>query len=213
MAQMHNQIEVSAFCTEGVRNKRPRAVQVRGGSMLVKLGVCCAAAALVLLIKVSAENRADPFAALEGTIASNENELDDQLGKLRFVELPGIIEVFSSESKSLLGIESDSSELINEGTLLKLVAGKDQAVTIGSVCQTIETGEDPLYGKFVLLDMGADTELTVYGLSELTPEAGQPLLSGDELGRISGKMVLYAAVRIAGRPSDPATYLRMDIAR
>ena len=211
-----NRIEVSCFQTEGRRNRHfagriAHIAQTRGTSMLVKIGVCCAAAALVLLIKISSENKQDPISVLENTVATDEDELDDQLGRLKFVELPGIIEVFSSENKSILSLECASSELLDEATLLKIISGTDQALIINASCKVISKGEDPLYGAYVILDMGDDTELTVYGLNELSLEDGQPLSDGDELGNISAKMVLYALVKREGRPIDPISYLHLDV--
>lgn len=221
MAANQNKIEVSAFCTDEARRPRfsgrfagrvARAAGVRGASMLVKLGVCCAAAALVLVIKISSEHRSDLISALEGTVPSNESELDEQLGKLKFVELPGIIEVFSSEERTLIGFEGATGELLCEGTLIKLIAKEEQAVSINASCEVRETGEDPLYGPYVQLDMSADALLTVYGLGAVVPEKGQRLIAGDELGRVGEKRALYASVKLAGRPSDPAAYLNLNVA-
>jgi hypothetical protein len=216
MAADKNRIEVSCFQTEGLRNRHfagrlAHVAQTRGTSMLIKIGVCCAAAALVLLIKLSGENKQDPISALENTVATDEDELDDQLGRLKFVELPGIIEVFSSENKSILSLEYASSELLDEDTLLKIISASEQSVLINIPCEVKSMGEDPLYGAYVVLDMGDDTELTVYGLNELSLEDGQPLSDGDQIGSISARMALYAMVKREGRPVDPLSYLRLDI--
>lgn len=213
MAAQGNRMEISTFRTEGAARPRGagRNTRVQGVSMLVKIGVCCAVAALVLLIKIAGDNRQDPYGALENTVATDENELDDQLGRLKFVQLPGIVEVFSSENKALLGIECASGELLAEDTLLKLIAKGDQSVFINAACEVKETGENALYGPYVVLDMGEDTELTVYGLVEVSPEQGQPLSEGDALGDIGARMALYASVKRTGRPLDPLAYLNLEI--
>ncbi len=218
MATNRNRMEVSEFRTQGARVRRfparvAHAAQTRGASMLIKLGVCCAAAALVLLIKISTENKSDPLSALENTVVSGEEELDEQLGRLKFVELPGIIEVFSSERKNIISLESASSELLEENTLLKLISRADQSVLINAACAVRDVGEDALLGKYVALDMGDDTEFVLYGLRELSLEKGQPLAEGDEIGKAGEKMALYAAVKVEGRPVDPLAYLRLDIAQ
>jgi len=213
MAAQENRMEISAFRTEGAARPRPagRAARPQGVSMLVKIGVCCAAAALVLLIKIAGDKGTDPFDALENTVATDEEGLDDRLGRLKFVQLPGIVEVFSSENKALIGIECASSESLAEDTLVKLVAKGDQSVFINAACEVKQIGEDALYGPYVVLDMGSDTALTVYGLNEVSPEEGQPLSAGDALGDIGARMALYASVKRAGRPLDPFAYLNLEI--
>lgn len=215
MVTNQNKMKVSAFQADRAQSRHfagriSYIAHTYGTSMLVKIGVCCAAAALVLLIKISSENKQSPMTTLENTVVTNEEELDDQLGKLKFVELPGIIEVFSSSDRDMIRLEIASCELIQDNTLLKLVSKEDQTVFIQADCVVKKTGNDPLYGAFAVLDMGDDTELTVYGLSEFSIEEGQPLSSGDELGGILAKMTFYASVKTAGRPVDPAAYLHMD---
>ncbi len=220
MAADKNTIEVAAFSTEGMRarpagnrfaRRLTRAAQSHGASMLIKLGVCCAAAALVLFIKIATENKQGPVSALEDTVTENEDELDEQLGKLKFVELPGIIEVFSSEKKNLISLAYTSSELLEADTLLKLTSDKDQEVLVNVPCEVKETGEDALLGAYVMLEMNDDTLLTIYGLGELSLEKGQPLAEGDGLGRVAAQAALYASVRRQGRPGDPVAYLNLDI--
>lgn len=215
MGVQGNRMEISTFCTKGAARPRTavHGARVRGLSMLVKIGVCCAAAALVLFIKIAGDKRTDSFDALENTVATDENELDDQLGRLKFVQLPGIVEVFSSENKGLLGFDCASSEFISEDTLIKLIARQDQEVLINAACEVKEIGEDALYGPYVVLNMGEDTLLTIFGLSGVAPEEGQPLSEGDALGDIGARMALYASVRRAGRPLDPLAYLNLEISQ
>ncbi|HWQ57900.1 MAG TPA: hypothetical protein VN540_02695, partial [Clostridia bacterium] len=103
------------------------------------------------------------------------------------------------------------SEMLEEDTLIKLIAKTDQSVLINAACEVEDLGEDALLGPFVVLDMGEDTALTIYGLTELSLEKGQPLSAGDELGGIPAKMALYASVKRQGRPLDPLSYLNLDL--
>ena len=70
------------------------------GSMLTKMGICALLAGLVLLGEFA--QRPD-LTMVSSDVNSNSNEQDiggEYLGKLRFVELPGIIQVFSSDAKT-----------------------------------------------------------------------------------------------------------------
>jgi murein hydrolase activator len=67
------------------------------------------------------------------------------------------------------------------------------------------------YGGMLILDMGHDELVILSGLDVLYPEAGQWVLAGEPVGRMSGRKQpdpeLYLEVRRAGHPVDPAGWL------
>jgi septal ring factor EnvC (AmiA/AmiB activator) len=67
------------------------------------------------------------------------------------------------------------------------------------------------YGQMVILDVGGDVLLVVSGMEALFPEAGQWVLAGEPIGRMSDQKSpspeLYLEVRRKGQPVDPETWL------
>ena len=206
----------------GARRLRHRAYAApRAGSMLVKAGLCAAACATVLLLRWS-EGTGEtvlPISglrqALEDAVSDSAVEglgLDEGLGRLRFVELPGIIEVFSADARPELGISYESARLDDESLLATLTLGGAQQLYAPAACKVKELGEDEALGGYVRLTLlEADNELVYYGLTEIAVEEGQQLAVKDTLARAEGSLVL--AVYDAGRPTDPIAYFGLDAGR
>ena len=133
-------------------------------------------------------------------------ELDDMLGKLKFVELPGILEVFSSSGKLQPPIEANESESLRDSTLLALTAGQEQNVSACLDGSVKETGADKDLGNYVRIVASDDKELFLYGLSSISVEVGQPLLKSDYVGSIEAGEKLYVGLLIQGQPENPAAY-------
>ena len=137
---------------------------------------------------------------------NEESELDDMLGKLKFVELPGILEVFSSSGKLQPPIEANESESLRDSTLLALTAGQEQNVFACLDGSVKETGADKDLGNYVRIVASDDKELFLYGLSSISVEVGQPLLKSDYVGSIEAGEKLYVGLLIQGQPENPAAY-------
>lgn len=205
----------------GARRLRHRAYAApRAGSMLVKAGLCAAACAAVLLLRWSeSTGKTLPVSglrqALEDAVLENAGEglgLDEGLGRLRFVELPGIIEVFSAGARPELGVSYESARLDDESLLATLALGGAQQLYAPAACKVKELGEDEALGGYVRLALlEDDNELVYYGLTEIAVEEGQQLAVKDTLARVDGSLVL--AVYDAGRPTDPIAYFGLDAGR
>lgn len=204
----------------GARRLRHRAYAApRAGSMLVKAGLCAAACAAVLLLRWSEDTGMElPVSglrqALEDAVdsAGEGLGLDEGLGRLRFVELPGIIEVFSASAQPELGVSYESARLDDESLLATLALGGAQQLYAPAACKVKELGEDEILGGYVRLALlDADNELVYYGLTEIAVEEGQQLAVKDTLARAEGNLVL--AVYDAGRPTDPIAYFGLDAGR
>ncbi len=67
------------------------------------------------------------------------------------------------------------------------------------------------YGLMVILDVGNDVLVVVSGLDALYPEAGQWVLAGEPIGRMTDRKSpspeLYLEVRRKGQPVDPEKWL------
>jgi len=67
------------------------------------------------------------------------------------------------------------------------------------------------YGQMVILDVGGDVLVVVSGLDALYPEAGQWVLAGEPIGRMTDRKSpspeLYLEVRKKGQPVDPEKWL------
>ncbi len=67
------------------------------------------------------------------------------------------------------------------------------------------------YGQMTILDVGGDVLVVLSGMDGLYPEAGQWVLAGEPIGRMSDRKSpspeLYLEVRRKGQPVDPETWL------
>ncbi|MBQ6693225.1 MAG: hypothetical protein IJN00_07810 [Clostridia bacterium] len=179
-------------------------------SMMVKFGICAAACAAVLLIKEAKIPAAQSaLSSIRETLSEEEN-IDDMLGKLQFVELPGMIQVFSDSGKILPPIVFDKYELTDDDRLLSLTAKQDCAVKATIRGTVKETGIDAERGNYVRIRSENDTELFLYGLSQISVEAGQPLQASDDVGVVSAMSPLYVAITVSGRPQEPLNYFSIS---
>lgn len=177
--------------------------------MLIKCGICAAACALVLLLKWIGAPATDSALQTVKDAVSEESELDEMLGKLKFVELPGILEVFSSSGKLQPPIDASGSESLRDGTLLALTSDAEQNVTACLEGSVKETGSDKELGSYVRIVSKDDKELYLYGLAGISVEMGQPLLGSDYVGSIEAGGTLYIGFSIKGKPENPAGYFSL----
>lgn len=193
--------------TNKKRNKKRRAISsVDATSMLIKCGVCAAACALVLLLKWIGTPATENALQTVKDAVTEEQDLDEMLGKLRFVELPGILEVFSSSNKMMTPILAEKTEAFRENSLLALTAGQNQYVSASLAGIIKEIGRDEALGSFVRIAGDEDRELYLYGLNEITVEIGQPVQPNDYVGSVQANEIVYIALSIKGKPQEPGDY-------
>lgn len=193
------------------RIRRAAPTPPRAGGMLVKAGLCAAVCAGVLLLRwAQAPAQAVPTGSVRQAVngagaAEGEGVYDNTLGRLQFVELPSIIEVFSRSAGPELGVDYEAASLDGDTLLATLTLDHAQDITAPAACKVKETGEDPALGQYVRLAMQeADNEVVYYGLSGVVVEEGQLLCAQDTLAQAEAKLSL--AVYSAGRPEDPLAY-------
>ena len=164
MAVIIEKAETGAFVTNSgelgrrsfPKRQRSKGRKKRGGyalSMMVKLGLCalgCAAALLIKLYGDTDETKETLYASSANSGNSNEDDLDEMLGKLRFVELPGILEVFAPDGLMELPISGNVSSQA-DGELMTISVDKEQQVRASLEGSVKETGEDAEKGLYVCL--------------------------------------------------------------
>ena len=173
------------------------------GSMLTKMGICALLAGLVLLGEFA--QRPD-LTMVSSDVNSNSNEQDiggEYLGKLRFVELPGIIQVFSSDAK--LKIDAQYSEYkLDENELILTIAGitsKTFSAPADGIVKTLTNNEDKTK---IDLSMDGDIVISFEAEGESAAEEGQPINKGDTLYKAIESIDI--AVTKEGRPINPTEY-------
>ena len=211
----------SAARRQAGRVRRTGSGQARAGGMLVKAGLCGVVCAGVLLLRWAEGGGAifpeGAVAAVSAQAAQEAQEESlsqdpDRLGRLQFVSLPSIIQVFSSTAGPTLGLTYTSASLDPDSLLASLTLETPQTVSVAGACKVKELGEDPDMGSYVRLVLdGKDQEVYYLGLSEISVEVGQSLKVGDTLGK--GEATLHLAVYEAGRPTDPLAFFGLEKAK
>lgn len=180
--------------------QRSRAQNSSGSSMLGKIGVCLMLCALVMI-----SNHFNDGGQLSAVSAAayDEEMGGEYLGKLRFVELPGIIQVFSSDAKLKVGVDSGRCETAEDDTLLRVLGCGEQTVPApadGKVKGIEQEGEN------YTLELSLSNDVVVcYGsVSSVNVEEGQPIKKGDTLFTVKDGFDIR--VYLGGRPVNPSDY-------
>lgn len=175
-----------------------------GGSMLAKIGICGLLAGLVLLSDFA--GNAQIMETSSSTAHNTEDIGGDYLGKLRFVKLPGIIQVFSSDSRLRIGAEYNGYQLNADETVLTVsgISSKSFASPADGTVKTLTYQNDK---AIMELSVDGDMVISFAASGEIAVEDGQPVKSGD---------TLYTAIESVdismtkeGRPVNPTEYFDM----
>ena len=171
--------------------------------LLIRIGACALllAGAAVLRLKGDDETLAVIGKAAYGE--ENESESEDRLGRLRFVELPSIIDVFAPAKAAVLPTEAQSFYCDEEGRLLVLNAAPGASVVSPAAGSVAALGTDEALGDFITVRTEADEEYTLYGVGKPSVERGQPVKQGQKLAEAGGERVSVRVTR-GGRPAEPA---------
>jgi len=176
--------------------------------LFIRLGVCVLLFCGVLALRLSKGNESTgAMALLDKALNDGAQPQTGGLGKLRFVQIPSIIDVFAPSSKPLLPVEARSFSLGEDDTLLCLETAKGDTVYCPCAANVRAVGVDDAMGRFVLLTSADEpqTELYIYGLDTVAVEQGQPILQRDIIGKAEGQR-LCVKVYVNGRPLEPAAY-------
>ncbi len=195
------------YRTAGKTRKKEQLFDAR--SMMIKCSICAAACAAVLLAKWANIPAAEGALTALKTTLSEDETAEDILGRLKFVELPGMIQVFSNSGKLQLPIAAHQFEYIEDDSILVLTAENSSTVKAGMSGVVKETGIDAVRGKYIRIRSESDADLFLYGLSDISAEVGQPLCADDDVGAVSALSKVYVAITVSGRPQNPSAFFEL----
>ena len=177
------------------------------GQLLVKIGICAVACALILSMKALNIPGTEEMVSGVRTAINEKSDLDEMLGKLEFVELPDTLEVFSSDSKLAVPVNAPnvSVEPAQKYAIWQNAPGAEVVASAAGEVRAI--GEDTVMGKYVRLMHAGDLETIYYGLETINVEEGQPIKKRDTLGMLGEDGMLRLSVLLSGEPQAPDTYL------
>lgn len=181
-------------------------------SMLFKTGICVAACALVLLSKWAETPLSDKVDGEYLAVMGDESDAaeDETTGRLKFVYMPSIIEVFAGKGETPAPVEYSGYELFDGGTLCKFVCAPGGTALCIKKGYVKTVGEDPALGKYIVVEHGDDLTTTVYGLKDVIAEEGQPLNKGDTVGIVCDEGAVYLAISKGGIPQNISSYIELD---
>lgn len=183
-------------------------------SIAIKFGICVSACALVLFIKwVDSPKTPKTDARLTQTMGAEDGEVDETLGKLKFVQLPGLMDVFVESNKMIVPVEFASIEFLEDGCLARLQCGEKANLVcmLDGIVKTV--GEDNTLGRFVTVKHDDDVQTTIYGFGDIMVEEGQPLKKGDLLGVSSSEGIVHITILKDGRPQSIEKYIKESLKR
>ncbi|MBQ9832891.1 MAG: hypothetical protein IJO48_04075 [Clostridia bacterium] len=185
------------FITE--KTNKNDAKRFNGMGMFIKLGVCASVCALVMLVKIAdMKDTTASYSAVYAEYDAVSAQKDDELGKLRFVELPGILQVFSTSDRYELPLKNCEIQAVEENNELVIKSNGEQYVSAAARC-SVKTAEN----NTVTVSFDGDCEVSYAGNMEINVEEGQMLKEGDTIAKIASGETLTVRTNIAGRPVDP----------
>ena len=136
--------------------------------------------------------------------------MEEPAGKLKFVELPGLLSVFAQKGDMAAPVEFSRSELLEDGNLARFFSQSSAAVICVKDGRVKSVGQDASLGKYVMVSHDNDIITVYYGLDEIIAEEGQPLRRLDNLGKLGADGVLSMAITKGGKPQDVSKYIDMQ---
>ncbi len=182
--------------------KRPAYRKDNGGSMLAKMGICVMLAGLVLLSEFAGSSGI--VIETSSDMGRNTNDIGGEyLGKLRFVELPGIMQVFSSDARLRMGVEYTTHRLNDEKTVITVggIDSKPLPAPADGIIKTLAKLEE---GTRLELSIDGDMVISFTAKGETAVEEGQPIKAGDTLFKAVESVDI--GITKGGRPVNPTEY-------
>lgn len=186
-------------------SREPSAAAHAAG--FVGLLACVCVFSLLFALKLaSSDLPGESIAVFRSAMDGGSAEEDDeQLGRLRLVQLPGLLSVFAASDTPVAPLSSEQA--VTDDSFTASLFSSPGAEVIAMLSGTVRA-IDPVseHGGSVTVACKNGLEITYMGLSEITVERGQPVLQRTELGKLEGE-VLYLRVTKDGRPIDPLEFL------
>ncbi len=216
-----SQLELTPFVMIKTQRDRPRWADapsfmrtrrrgVRARSMWIKISICMALLAVVVLFELLLLSREEPSVAVSASEDASGTDGEESLGRLRFVEAGGVTSVFKVSQRWNAPVSATGAEKLEDGAVLKLSAEAGASVAVCASGEVLAVSQDDRYGAYVRVSHGSELESFYYNLSDITVEKGQPLSAQDTLGRAGADGCVYVRVRRAGAPVDPEDFIDLD---
>jgi len=191
---------------------RQRTKRVKAASMMTKIGLCLGICVLSLAMYLIGEQNGSQMVmtTAESTQQGNAEDPLGDVGKLHFVEMPGMLEVFAPDKGLTLPLDAPAV-LEAEGCVACFRVREETQVACGGDGTVRAVGNDAAYGDYVRLSLQNGLEVIYYGLDEISVETGQPLRSGDTLGYAEEDQSLRVTVLEEGRPLQVLEYMDLTI--
>ena len=172
------------------------------GYLIARLGICALLLCGVIAVKLAGD---DETLAVIGSYTSvyDEEKEEERLGRLKFVDLPSVIDVFAPQKAAVLPAVSAGFELVNDGFDLILAVNSGAEVVSPVQGRVFDSGVDPELGGYVSVHADDDCIFTVYGVENVSVERDQPVRRLAKLGEVSLSR-LTVRITKAGRPVSPA---------
>lgn len=181
-----------------IQNRKKRIANDKSlSSISIKIGLCiaiCIALCIINLIQTPNQS------------ANNTYEDDDSPGKLRFVELPSIIEVFAGGDELTMPIGQYTEAELDDNNILTLKSSSNATVVTCSSGTVKAIGTDDELGAYVVIHHG-DIETYYYGLGHISVEERQIINKLDTLGLLTQSGILRFKICKDGKIQDPREYL------
>ena len=195
---------------EDGRNSNNNDKKERSVYMLVRLGVCALCFCTVLALKLSdTDNSAMVLSSLNSAL-NDEYSPDGELGRLRFVQLPSIIDVFAPSDTPIMPVTVLGIRTMEDNTLLCITTSNGADVIAVLDCTVKAIGRDEQHGDYVKVICQNDIEICYYGVTSIIVEEGQPITQNSKLGITEGEELLIR-VFDTGRPIDTAKYFDIKV--
>lgn len=222
---MAKQLKSTSFTPSALKSRPRRQTgdakpKQHYGGKLVLLSTCSLAFMLLFILKLSGESgsgkfiqlksiSADSVAAMSQNVSETEDEPDDEeLGRLRLVQLPSLLEVFAPSDSPILPLAVEISNMVvdDESGLARIYAESGTEVVAMLKGTVRSVTNDDAFGGCVCVKSDDDVEISYYGLSEICVEKGQPISQNSLLGIVSNDLLCIKITK-AGRPLDVFDFL------
>ncbi len=215
-----NKIYSTHSFSEADRNRNKKRIKtasrihkpLHSGGQLILLGICTAAFMLLFAFKIIGSSDAqDVLASMRelqnaGSDQDDRSNAEETLGRLKLVQLPSIIEVFSPSDSPILPLAFDRA-IEEESTMIAKLYAPTGTQVVSMLAGTVKAvSVDDKLGGYVIVSCEGDIELYYYGLNDIAVERGQPILQHSTLGTIAND-ILCIRVLQHGRPIDPLDFL------
>lgn len=179
-----------------------KEVVVESTGMMVKIGLCCAAMALALIVRLAGVDGTQEVVA---TGAQSEATATDAVGTLRYVDADLI-----AQAKWMAPVSANDIELLRDAQMVRFTATvSDVRSCMNGIVLMVET--DERFGRYVRIQGEDGLETTLYGLDTTCVTAGQTVAAEDSIGTIAPGRSLYLTVSRNGAPQDPTEYVDLSI--